>query len=191
MSAVEVAGLALVALVLGVAALGFVVIVREERGIRRIAPVLAGRLGGTCSPGSWLRFPRVAFPLRGLRAEVEWFSDSESPAMRVVVNLEGQGPGVLTIGDGPGAEAERLRVGHAEFDAQYFIHADPADFAARVFSAERKERLVASVLRTRPYSIVLSPSSLEIRAARSHEPERCLALVKTAEELLGFVLESR
>jgi len=166
---------------------------RKARGER-----LARRLGGTLAPGFW---PVLSFPILGRAAQLYWgrSEDEGGSFTHVSVDLRGQSPGVLKIlPEGFGSRiaklfgAQDLRIGDDDFDRRFVVKANPESLAQRLFSAERRPRVLAAALRfDRRLRIDLSREQLRVSVPESLQLEKDLHLLaQTAVEFVGFLMES-
>jgi hypothetical protein len=126
--------------------------------------------------------------------------ENESPTTQVEVDLRGHSPGSLKIyPEGVASSiakifgAQDIRVGDREFDALYVVKATPESLAHRLFSPERRARVIATVRRTLRGSggcFDLRRDSLRVAVAVFVDSESsALELAKAAEEFTAVVLE--
>ena len=169
----------------------------RQKAFRAMGERLARRLGGTLAPGSW---PVLFFPILGRAAQLYWGrSEDEGGSFTYVsVDLRGQSPGVLKIlPEGFGSRiaklfgAQDLRLGDDDFDRRFVVKANPESLARRLFSAERRPRVLAVALRfDRRLRIDLSREQLRVSVPESLQLEKDLHLLaQTAVEFVGFLME--
>ena len=105
-------------------------------------------------------------------------------------------PGVFRIFRVPRASSRffgshDLKIGHAEFDRIWYITARPDSLAQRIFTAERRDQVIESVLRIGALaapSIEITRETLIVRAGGvlRREPE-ILAMAQSAIDFVGYV----
>jgi hypothetical protein len=112
---------------------------------------LARRVGGTWTETSEPRNPLICFPIAGRLAEFS-FKRGDDPFTALEIQVDGLSPGALEIRRGsPPAFLRRLLriddidVGDPGFDRDYLVQANPPSVAHRLFSVERKNRLVGRI----------------------------------------------
>lgn len=157
----------------------------------------------------YLRIPsgtvlRAEGRLLGHPYEIRDVRDREANAFytRLVVDLRGSSPGVLKVAP-PGWPArvarmfgpQDLLIGNRTFDRDFVVMANPESLATRVFSPERRERLIASVRRlgheAAPF-IDLTRDTLSVGVVRELLlPGNLRVLEETAREFLEAIGETR
>jgi hypothetical protein len=87
-----------------------------------------------------------------------------------------------------------VAVGDKGFDRDYAVQSEPSFIAARVFAPSRRDQAMATVRRLNPYegpSIALEETALIVQVRQDDpDPGLLMTLVTTAEEMLGYLLES-
>jgi len=191
-------GIAGVVIVLGcVAALSMT---RQMNGAVRTA---AARLGAFFVEGGLFDEPQARFNLSGCRAWLRVFSGDRvaSPFMRVVVDIRDRTKGTFSVEPTTFPEslvrtfsAPYLRVGDAAFDRDWIVQSVPSLVAGRVFAPARRSEAIATVLRLKDFnrpSIRLHEDFLVVEIGQyDADDEILVVLVKTAEEVLGYLLEA-
>lgn len=198
----------LVALTLFIVTLGFVFyglvlwpFFLKSKAVREPwAERVAERLGGTYTLTSDKGNPWIRFRLEGRPAQFWAGSEEETPTTRVEVDLRGASPGALRIfRDSVGAFMKRLLrmqdipIGDAGFDADYVVQSTPVGLALRLFRAERRAGLIASVRRLEALGsplIELEGERLDVGVNRHLTGEASyLEMVGAAREIVGALLE--
>jgi len=169
----------------------------EERR-SRVGQVSAARRIAA-APGA----PRIDTEIHGCRVEVRLERDRESGLRytRVVVDLRGRSPGMLKIAP-PGWASRVARmfgdqdivVGDRAFDDHFVIKASPVSLAHRIFSPERRARMVSAVRRIgrgwAPF-VDLTRESLSVGVvAELHTERPLLDLMATARDFVEAILET-
>lgn len=161
------------------------------------------RLGGRLQEGGLFDEPGLDFTLGGCPAYLRaGRRDRMSmPYLRVAVDLRNRTSGRFSIAPITFHRAFLKRygtpyvdVGDRDFDRDYAVQSEPTSIAARVFAPSRRQEAIASVLRLKAYenpSIELDETYLVVQVRQyDAEDELLTALVKTAEDMLGYLLES-
>jgi len=167
---------------------------RRDAGLVRAA----GRLGATVAAGDGFEPSTLHFTVEGRPAHLE-YELGEAPLTRVRVSLSRRSPGVFRIfrdsanrAKAKFAGATDLKVGHAEFDRVWYITARPESLARRIFTEERRDQVIESVLRIGVLpvpSIEITRDTLTVRASGILRREAdILALAMTATDFVGYVL---
>jgi len=173
------------------------------REMNRALREAAARLGGTFREGGLFDDPEVDFTLAHSRAYLRICRRDRGalPYMRAAVDIRNRTKGRFSI-EPVSLPVAFLRhfgppyvtIGDREFDREYAVQSEPRSIAERVFAPSRRAQAIASVRRLLPEgrpSIVLDEEYLVVQVTRyDPDPELLMALVKTAEEILGYLLES-
>ena len=119
-----------------------------------------------------------------------------TPSTRVRVLMPRRSPGVCRILRDRVAAAQflgsqDLKIGHPEFDRIWHITARPDSLAQRIFTEDRRDQVIESVLRIGGFpspSIEITRDTLIVRAnGMLMREEEILALAKTAIEFLDYL----
>jgi hypothetical protein len=178
------------------------VLASQERRAAFLAS-LSGRVNGEYFPAGFMRLPHIAFLAAGRwKAAIEFQrSDGDNmPFTKVRVHLEGRAPGILhLIPDGFGQSflkmfgAQDIIIGNAAFDRDYVIKATPESLAARIFSPNRRDRVIASMRRLRGMSeptLSVIRDELVVKVSEAIEEEgAAMRLVQTAEDFLEYLFQ--
>ncbi len=188
--------------VFGLVALAGLCSARERAETAAISARLADRLKGTVVRGGSYRFPWIRFEVHGRAAHFRHGEGSGVPYVSVEVDLQGRSPGTLKIYlDGTPWAAQMavhygpqdLRIGDPGFDQAFVVKSAPETLAARLFSPERRARLVAALASLRRYGelrVDLSRERLRVEVAGASPTERIVPeAVEAAAELVSAVLE--
>lgn len=175
------------------------VIQRNE--MRRSLQRVAARIGGVVDPGGLFSGMQLRFGIGSFEARMEAFGGSKNspPYTQVLVDIRGRSPGVLHIlPEGFGQSflkmfgAQDLEIGDAAFDASFVIKATPESLARTLFAPECRRSVIGAVYRIQNLgdpTIDLDAGQLSVKVrAYVAEEDGLLRLVKTAEELVGFLL---
>jgi hypothetical protein len=154
----------------------------------------AGRLGGTVAAGEGFELSTLHFTVEGRPAHLE-YEVGDAPLTRVRVSLTRRSPGVFRIfrdrAKAKFAGSPDLKIGHAEFDRVWYITARPESLARRIFTEERRDEVIESVLRIGVLpvpSIEITRDTLTVRASGILRREAdILALALTATDFVGYV----
>jgi hypothetical protein len=168
---------------------------REE-----VFQAMALRLEGRFVTGGFLTPDSIVFPLGSTEATAEFVPVSEENTGRTTLQVLVQDPSPGTLHILPEGfvqsflkmfGAQDLSVGDPGFDADYVVKATPESLAARVFSPDRRTRVIAAVRRLSPFrhpTIELTRFQLRIQVREELKSQASvLALVKTATEFLEFL----
>jgi hypothetical protein len=164
---------------------------------------LSGRVNGEYFPAGFRRLPQIAFLAAGRwRAAIEFQQGDgdNTPFTRVRVHLEGRAPGIFhLIPDGIGQSflkmfgAQDILIGNAAFDRDYVIKATPESLAARIFSPNRRNRVIASMRRLEGMSeptLSVIRDELVVKVSQFIENEgAAMRLVQTAEDFLEYLFQ--
>lgn len=152
-------------------------------------------LHGSVVDADGMEAPLLRFTAGGRPAMLE-YEPGEEPSTRVRVLMPRRSPGVFRIFRVPRASSRffgshDLKIGHAEFDRIWYITARPDSLAQRIFTAERRDQVIESVLRIGALpapSIEITRETLIVRAGGvlRREPE-ILAMAQTAIDFVGYV----
>ena len=161
------------------------------------------RLGGRFQEGGLFDEPALDFSLGGCPAylRVSRRDRTSMPYLRVAIDIRNRTSGRFSIAPITFHRAFLKRygtpyvnVGDRDFDREYAVQSEPTSIAARVFAATRRKEAIATVLRLKPYespSIELDETYLIVQVRQyDADPELLMAMVRTAEEMLGYLLES-
>jgi hypothetical protein len=190
--------------VIVVVAVVLVVIIKAvlsaQEARRKFFESASRRLQGRHVEAGFLSCERIEFNLSGRPSQIEFVSPGKNEPGRTTVQvpLGTASPGTLHIlPEGFGQSflkmfgAQDLSVGDPAFDAAYVVKATPESLAARVFSPDRRSRVMTAVRRLSPFShptIELTREQLRVQVREELQNEGgLLALVKTAEEFLEFL----
>lgn len=163
---------------------------------------VAKKVGGTYEPGRFMVRAHMRYTVHGRSAQLEFFDGSKnsSPYTRVEVDLRGRSPGAMRIlqeGFGQGFlkmfGAQDIHVGNRDFDALYVVKATPESLAGRIFRADRRDRVCATVRALGNFpnpTIDLTRETLtvQIRDSVIDEPSM-MKVVQCANEFLAYVLD--
>jgi hypothetical protein len=155
----------------------------------------AGHLNGSVVDADGMEAPLLRFTAGGRPAMLE-YEPGETPSTRVRVLMAHRSPGVFRIYRGLGVSSRffgshDLKIGHPEFDRIWNITARPDSLAQRIFTSERRDQVIDSVLRIGALptpSIEITRETLIVRAdgLLRREPE-ILAMAQTAIDFVGYV----
>jgi RING finger family protein len=167
---------------------------RQNIGLYRAAV----RLNGTVVDADGMEMPLIRFTAEGRPAMVE-FERGDDPLTRVRVLMPRRSPGVFRILREKFARANArfigspdLKIGHPEFDRIWYITARPSSLAQRIFTAERRDQVIESVLRIGALpspSIEITRDTLIVRVSGIllHEDDLS-ALARTAIDFVGYLI---
>jgi hypothetical protein len=201
MSAVQFIGAFIVIGVVSLIAVGIGWSIAAGRRARLVFfEATARRLKGRHLPSGFMTNDRIEFPIAGQTAVAEFFPAGEDNQgrTRLIVPLPGTSPGTLHIvPDGFSQSflkmfgAQDLEIGDREFDAWYVVKANPESFAARIFSPDRRQRVIAAVkllkhLNTPTIDVTRDHIRIVVREELKTEGNVVL-LAKTAQEFLEFL----
>jgi hypothetical protein len=161
---------------------------------------VAAALGGTYEAGGVFDRPVIRFKIDGHLARIE-FREGKDPYTSVQVGMHPPYPGTFKVlEEGLGQSilkmfgAQDLVIGDPAFDDRYVVKATPESLAFRIFSAERRKDVVASVRRIGSYSrptIDLSGDTLDVRVRVSlTEADEILLVTRTARDFVGYLIPS-
>lgn len=166
---------------------------RRDAGLFRAAVRLRGRVPD--SDGLELR--SIQFTIDGRPASAE-FEEGESKVTRVKVSMRRRSPGVFRVIPQNVARLNArfigspdIRVGSPAFDKAWYVTARPSSLAGRIFSEDRRDRVVASVERLARFespSIEVTRDTLVVRVNGILTREiDLLDLAATATEFVGYL----
>jgi hypothetical protein len=166
---------------------------RRDAGLRGAAR----QLGGKFAVGEGFELSSLHFTVEGRPAHVE-YEPGEPSSTRVRVSLARRSPGVFRIFRDPSTRAQArfsgspdLKIGHAEFDRVWYITARPESLARRIFTEDRREQVIESVLRIGALpvpSIEITRDTLTVRSDGLLRRESdILAMARTAMDFVGYV----
>jgi len=190
------------AVVLGMWGWGLSLSLREEGRRRAARAASAARWTGAWTSefqGTALLVTRI----HGRRADVRLERDRESGLRytRVTVDLRGKSPGTLKIAP-PGWASRIARmfgdqdilIGDRAFDDHFIIMANPESLAHRLFSVERRARMISAIRRIgrgwAPF-VDLTREALHVGVVAEVQSDRQMQdLLETARELVEAVFEA-
>jgi hypothetical protein len=186
-----------VVIVLGFLIGGIVHARRVRRSFEGQCRAVAETLGGEFFPATFNRYPQIVFFVEGRHA-VLVIDNGRDASSYVRIDFEG-GPGTMKIFEESFGQsvlkffgAQDLAVGDATFDATYVIQANPPSLAGRIFSPERRARVMESVWRLKGYQrpvIELANDALVVRVQNRLTQQYYLRqLAATAIEFAGYLL---
>lgn len=176
---------------------------REEVRVRRaLGERLAARLKGILVPDPNEKWIAVEFEIDGRPAGLECLSAAgDDPAVsRLAVDVRGLSRGALKIFPQGFPDLfkrlfrmQDIVIGDGAFDKDYIVQATPETVAWRLFSRERRSRVIGTIRwlgRLGGHCIDLGAERLEVKVAKDLEDEASiLSLVQIATEFLGYLVE--
>ena len=190
-------------LAFAVIATGFYLWISTTRWMNGALRRMAVKLGGSFQEGGLFDEPEVTFPLSGCPAFIRVCRGgrTSTPYMRVVVSVRNRTSGSFSVAPATFERAFLRRygspyvtVGDPEFDRNHIVESVPRGVAERVFAPSRRALAIATVRRLERYerpSIDLDEDYLVVQVGEYDASEGLLTdLVTTAEEMLGYLLES-
>jgi hypothetical protein len=190
------------AVVLGIWGWGLSLSLREEARRRESRAASASRWTDRLAT-EFRGIGLVVTEIHGRRADVRLERDRESGLRytTVTVDLRGKSPGTLKIAP-PGWASHIARmfgdqdilIGDRAFDDHFIIMANPESLAHRLFSVERRARMISAIRRIgrgwAPF-IDLTREALHVGVvAELHSDRQIQDLLETARELVEAILEA-
>lgn len=166
---------------------------RRDAGLVRAAE----QLGGSVAVGDGFELSSLHFTVEGRPAHLE-YELGEMPCTRVKVSFARRSPGVFRIFRDPSRRATArfagspdLKIGHTEFDRIWYITSRPESLSRRIFTDDRRDKVIESVLRIGALpmpSIEITRDTLTVRADGVLRREAdILAMAQTAMDFVGYV----
>lgn len=172
--------------------------VRQKRpGIDVAWREMARKLHGTYDPADYT----IRFPVMGRSAVIRlYYADHEGPSgVCIEVDMRGCSPGALVIvPETVGNRISRIfgerdvLIGDENFDRDFWVTANPSDLARRVFSPEKRQRLMDLVWKASRHlgpRIELQRQKFRLRVY-SHliRPDSILYLAEAVVELVAAII---